>query len=218
MSTSQKRKREEGINEKERFLERERTFEFLIEQGLHQGHIVCMEGDPTSRKENKLAERANITVIQSYEQLCQSFQSDPSSVCILDDKGNIIFTNKSWNNFASENGGDVSTFYKGYNYLTLCEEASKTEVGTNFATLFASSLRKILEQQILDDFQLTYPCDSPTTKRLYVAKTQMFRVNFTTYIVVIHQLISSEPKIKEEENPSSDQQDSNISTDSGDSK
>lgn len=44
-------------------------------------------------------------------------------ICILDDAGNIIAVNNTWNTFAKENNGVLDKLSVGVNYLTLCDTA-----------------------------------------------------------------------------------------------
>lgn len=52
----------------------------------------------------------------------------PSYVCVIDEEGAIVAVNRRWDQFARENGGDLTRCGLGANYLEVCRRAAENGV------------------------------------------------------------------------------------------
>jgi PAS domain S-box-containing protein len=88
----------------------------------------------------------------------------PAHIALVDLHGVIVSTNQAWRKFATANALQGPTFGLGQNYLDVCERA----VGecSEEAHKAAAGIRAVLNGET-NEFQLEYPCDSPTEKRWY---------------------------------------------------
>lgn len=130
--------------------------------------------DPTMRPE---AER----FIQS------ALDALSAHIAILDDTGEIIGINAAWRRFAEGNGFSKSGYGIGLNYLAVCDRSA--ELNSPDAILVANGIRDIMNNRI-DEFELEYPCHSPTEKRWFVVRVSSFRWQDDLRLVVAHQNVS----------------------------
>ena len=85
-------------------------------------------------------------------------------VAILDEQGEIIETNRAWQEFGRENGMQDSFDSVGMNYLAICEVSSIHS--DDEADKVANGIRKVIAGE-LDEFLTHYPCHSLDQKRWY---------------------------------------------------
>jgi PAS domain S-box-containing protein len=87
-----------------------------------------------------------------------------ANIAILDDSGVIIAVNKPWEKFAAANGLELGTTLTGTNYLAVCEGSTgpQSEEGPKVA----AGIRAVLTQE-MPQFDLVYPCHSPTEQRWF---------------------------------------------------
>jgi two-component system CheB/CheR fusion protein len=79
----------------------------------------------------------------------------PARLAVLDERGEVIMTNRAWREFAEANGA-VATADLGSNYLAVCDGAPEDEV----AREVAAGLRELLEGA-RPSLAIEYPCHSP---------------------------------------------------------
>lgn len=115
-------------------------------------------------------------------------------VAILDEHGEIIETNKAWQNFGSNNGLVEPFDCVGTNYLAICETASST--GEKDAGNVAKGIRDVLDGKV-DHFFTQYPCHSPLEKRWYVVRVVPYRGDETKRVIVTHENITPIMEIQE---------------------
>jgi PAS domain S-box-containing protein len=111
-----------------------------------------------------------------------------SNIAILDDKGVILEVNKSWREFAVNNGMPAQNVSEGMNYLQVCvnnEEGKK----------FYDGIQEVLSGTRIF-FEMEYPCHSPEEERWFNGTVTRFKVDETFRIVVAHENIT-ERKIAE---------------------
>jgi diguanylate cyclase (GGDEF)-like protein len=113
----------------------------------------------------------------------QTLDSLLSIVAVLRSDGTIVAVNAAWNAFATENGLVENRCGPGVNYLRVCESA--TGSCSEQAPLIANAIRDVAQNQI-PDFQIEYPCHSPTEQRWFVARVTRFTVDSQCFIVVTH--------------------------------
>ncbi|WP_458187082.1 bacterio-opsin activator domain-containing protein [Haladaptatus sp. NG-WS-4] len=101
----------------------------------------------------------------------------PVHVAVLDSRGDIVATNRAWEEFERDNGLSESTL--GTNYLDVCDAANESSARTA-----ADGIRSVLSGE-RSEFTHEYPCHSPDERRWFV----MHAVRATgteSYVVVTH--------------------------------
>jgi DNA-binding CsgD family transcriptional regulator len=116
-------------------------------------------------------------------------------VAILDEHGVIVETNRSWQDFARENGMEEPCDSIGINYLETCESTpgNHGEEGNEVA----AGIRKVLRGE-LPEFLTHYPCHSPDIKRWFAVRVVPFRDNKNNHTIVTHENITPIIEIQKE--------------------
>ena len=109
-----------------------------------------------------------------------------ANICLLDEKGNIEFTNALWFDFAKENDAEIEKISEGCNYLEVCDnvEGDDKEIAKQVAT----GIRSVIAGR-KDKFEQEYPCHSPSQERWFSARVtpyQDLENNFIRKVVVYH--------------------------------
>lgn len=104
----------------------------------------------------------------------------PSQTAILDETGEIIYTNTAWREFAAENGHEESPGMVGVDYLSVCEDSE-----SDSARHASEGLRALLDGE-RREFTIEYPCHSPTEKRWFELQATRFQANGDTYLLLVH--------------------------------
>lgn len=118
----------------------------------------------TTEHERKRAEEA----LQASQKLNEDVLDSLSAhISVLDKDGTITLVNKSWRQFALENGADwtLKGVGVGSNYLEICRTAQG--VNSDEAEAIYYGLRQILSGES-KFFTLEYPCHSPTIQRWFL--------------------------------------------------
>ncbi|WP_292461697.1 PAS domain S-box protein [Methanolobus sp.] len=140
-------------------------------------------------------------IITELNHLNQStLDSLDANICVLDETGTIIKTNKSWKDFAIENSADLEKVSEGTNYIQI----AKNSVGedSDLGRLFAKGIEDVMAG-VSEEFNLEYPCDSPEESRWFIGKVRPFEGtdSFPRKVVVSHTNITerkiAEKKLKE---------------------
>ena len=107
-------------------------------------------------------------------------------IAILDSTGVIVATNKAWQQFSVENGGDAPPSFVGSNYLDICRSAEgpSSAEATIIPDGFAHTLRTG------EQFRCEYPCDSPTVKRWFELTANRLTQDGESYLLVQHRNIT----------------------------
>jgi len=117
-------------------------------------------------------------------------------IALLDENSTIIAVNQAWRDFADCNGLPRSSAYGlGSNYLAVCDAASWHS--SDEAPLVALGLRDVM-RGVLSDFELEYPCHSPTQQRWFVARVSRFEWDHHTRLIVAHQNITEMKLIQQQ--------------------
>jgi PAS domain S-box-containing protein len=108
-------------------------------------------------------------------------------IAILDSTGVIVATNKAWQQFSLENGGDAAPSFVGSNYLDICRSAEgpSSAEATIIPDGFAYALRTG------DQFRCEYPCDSPKVKRWFELTANRLTQDGENYLLVQHRNITT---------------------------
>jgi len=119
------------------------------------------------------------------------FDSMKTSICLLDDKGTIIWVNRAWLAFAKENNAKDEKIGENCNYIEVCDQAEGQDAGS--AKLFAAGIRSVIKGE-KDFFELEYPCHSPYKKRWYQGRATSFTMTTQTpsrNIIITHEDITA---------------------------
>lgn len=144
--------------------------EFIwIEQRLalirdERGTLIALEGAARDVTERVMAERAlresgafNRAVLDSLI----------SSIAVLDAQGKILAVNRSWLEFASKNGAEMSRIGVGADYLGACDSAASQ--GDVTPSEVAVGIRAVLDGKVAS-FDREYPFDSPEGRKWFLLR------------------------------------------------
>jgi len=115
-------------------------------------------------------------------------------VAILDEHGQIVETNRAWQNYGRDNGMKESFDSVGVNYFSICEVASDDK--DNEAGQVAKGIRQVIAGES-DEFLTHYPCHSPDQKRWYAVRVVPFRGEKLSRVIVTHENITPIIEIQE---------------------
>ena len=137
--------------------------------------------------ERRMIEQA----LQGSQQFLNAVLDDLAAhVCVLDERGMILVVNRAWREFAASTGSLNDGFREGASYLAACENASATQPGGAEAAEFSLRLREVLAGQ-RQQFELEYPCHSPTEERWFVVRAARMTSNGAPRIVVAHDNVTT---------------------------
>lgn len=142
------------------------------------GESTAINATLFTKAESRPSRRA---VVTDFFQL--TLDSLLSHIAILKADGTIHAVNAAWNNFATRNGLVESACGPGTNYLRVCEGASGS--CSEESHVVARGIRAVCRGQI-PDFQLEYPCHSPTEQRWFNVRVTRFVIGSQVRIVVTH--------------------------------
>ena len=108
-----------------------------------------------------------------------------ANICVLNETGDIIKTNKSWDDFAIENSTDPEKVGEGTNYI----EATKNAIneGSGTALKFSIGIEDVMMGRS-ESFELEYPCHSPEQERWFIGRVHPFEADeaFPRKVVISH--------------------------------
>lgn len=90
-----------------------------------------------------------------------------SNICVLNRDSVIVAVNRAWETFAEHNSPGPPKADIGTHYLNVCRSASGH--GSESASAMAVGVESVLTGA-RDQFQLEYPCHSPTENRWFLAR------------------------------------------------
>jgi PAS domain-containing protein len=137
------------------------------------------DGAPTTR-----------SVFRSSPLASASFDTLPTQVAILDDDGEIVYTNEAWREFGEANDiqGDPHTI--GSNYLSVCRAASD-----DAASSAVEGLTAVLDGE-REEFAFDYPCHAPDEHRWFTMRAVGFDHEGERFVLALH-LNVTEQKLAE---------------------
>ena len=120
-----------------------------------------------------------------------------AQVCVLDERGTILTVNRAWRAFAAENSVTDDDLHEGANYVDVCERAlaSARPDGAE-STPFVALLGEVLAGQ-RQQFELDYPCHSPTGQRWFVVRVARMVGSGAQRIVVTHDNVTAMKQVQE---------------------
>jgi PAS domain S-box-containing protein len=105
------------------------------------------------------------------------------NIAIISPDGTIIYTNKSWKQFAQDNGLDPLECSEGTNYLQICNEA--TGEYSSESSIAGEGIRDIISGK-KHIFKLEYPCHGPDEKRWFLLKVTPLSKTYPTDVFIQH--------------------------------
>jgi diguanylate cyclase (GGDEF)-like protein len=131
----------------------------------------------------------------SYDFLKLVLDSVSEHIVVINEQGDIQYTNKSWVDFGSQNSCQITSSWQQHNYLTECDKSAAN--GDLLAKKAASGIRRVIEgREPL--FYFEYPCHSPIAQRWFMMRVTPFTLATTRYFVISHHNIT-ERRIAEEQ-------------------
>jgi len=121
-----------------------------------------------------------------------ALDSISAHVAILDETGEILETNRAWQEFGTENGIQIEASCIGLNYLETCDRAS--EKGLDEPGVIAAGIRQVIKGEI-DEFFINYPCHAPDEERWFALKVVRFRDPESNRVVMSHENITPLMKV-----------------------
>ncbi|WP_342304844.1 PAS domain S-box protein [Methanolobus sp. ZRKC5] len=108
-----------------------------------------------------------------------------ANICVLDENGNIIKTNKSWNDFAIANSADTEKVSEGTNYITIAKSSKGKD--SDLGLQFAKGIEDVMTGT-KEYFELEYSCHSPEKERWFIGKVRPFESSdtFPCKVVISH--------------------------------
>lgn len=94
-----------------------------------------------------------------------------ANIAILDEQGEILAVNKSWEDFAAANGHAPETSFIGVNYLGVCERSAGPRSAE--APTISAGIKAVLADET-PQFDLVYPCHSPSERRWFMVRVTRF--------------------------------------------
>ena len=110
-----------------------------------------------------------------------------AQVAILDESGAILMVNKSWRDFANENGAMAGALLEGANYLQACDCAQGDDAEE--ASAFAEGIRAVIRGE-RELFKLQYPSYSPQQKQLFTARITRMPGEGPLRIVIVRKQVA----------------------------
>lgn len=115
-------------------------------------------------------------------------------VAILDEQGKIMETNRTWQEYARQNGMPDVYSAVGLNYLAIC--ATATEHPGDDADRVATGIRQVLAGE-MEEFLTQYPCHSPDQKRWYAVRVVPYRDHQAHRVIITHENITPIMEVQE---------------------
>jgi PAS domain S-box-containing protein len=145
-----------------------------VAQGLHFAGIIR---DISERKDAE-------TQIKGERDFTRDvLDSLSASIAVLDEKGEIVLTNRAWREFAENNGLSAEKAGTGVNYLEVVQKASQ-EDGKEVVKVHSQLVKMLSGKR--EHFSTEYPCHSPKQDRWFQMKASRFTHQERNTIVISH--------------------------------
>jgi EAL domain-containing protein (putative c-di-GMP-specific phosphodiesterase class I)/PAS domain-containing protein len=142
------------------------------------GRLACVRGTAHDVTEQELAAQ-DLSATRDFLQA--TLDSLSAHVAVLDERGEIVLTNRAWTDFAADNGGDPDRSGVGSNYLEACER----DRSLASATQTTEALRAILAGE-RRDYSIEQPCHSPESHRWFAMHATVYEGAGPRRAVVTH--------------------------------
>ncbi|HAV78405.1 MAG TPA: hypothetical protein DCX53_13740 [Anaerolineae bacterium] len=108
---------------------------------------------------------------------------------VLNSQGDIIAVNNPWKKFAQDNDSISESAYLGTNYVTVCRNALESEHDETVEKAL-DGLLAVLQGKI-ENFELEYPCNSPTEERWFSVQMSSFSFENEIFVLTSHRNITA---------------------------
>lgn len=127
--------------------------------------------------------------------LTSVLDSVSAHIAVIDLRGNIVYSNRTWREFADNNGCCLADNWRGVNYLDECRQA--VERGDQSALISLNGIKSVVEGS-MPSFELEYPCHSPDERHWFMMTAQLLEIATERFVVLSHKEITKR-KLAEEE-------------------
>ena len=177
-------------------LAKDGSIKWVVTNGLplldNDGNLLGYRGSDLDITKRKLAQLES----QHHEQFAlATIDGLSAKICVIDQQGRIVTTNRAWTKFALENNAREGTFAKGISYLNTCRDASIE--GDQDINEFWAGITAVLEGT-LPEFVKEYPCHAPHEERWFICRVCPFTIFNTKYAVVSHENITNRMRAEKE--------------------
>lgn len=114
------------------------------------------------------------------------FEAMPSAA-LLDKRGVILRTNRSWWDFGNENGLAGPLDSVGINYLGVCDASAR--LLAEGAAEASAGIRSVLNGAT-DEFSLEYPCHAPHEQRWFNLRVKALPTDFPARLLILHENVT----------------------------
>ncbi|HEU4976478.1 MAG TPA: EAL domain-containing protein [Baekduia sp.] len=121
----------------------------------------------------------------------ETLNSLTTEVALLDERGVVLLTNRSWERFAAENGGGQTV---GASYLDVCAQAGDDPIAREVGHGIGEILHGTREQ-----LEVEYPCHGPAAERWFLVRAARHRGPGPARVVVQHEDVTARRVAEEEE-------------------
>jgi diguanylate cyclase (GGDEF)-like protein/PAS domain S-box-containing protein len=123
-------------------------------------------------------------------------------VCVLDPRGDIVYANAPWHDFAAANGGAPMRTGIGSNYFAACGETAEEEsalvidpgvppkIDPTSPPEVAAIIRAVAAGA-LDAYEFEYPCHAPTEARWFLCRIGRVAGIDASLVVITHQNVTA---------------------------
>lgn len=154
------------------------------------GEIVGLVGVSRDITERKNSEQE---LADAHRFLHSAIDALSGHIAVLDEHGVILAVNEAWRQFADENRFDGRNYGVGTNYLQECQP-NPNEPSSGHALV--DGLKEVLESR-REEFEIVYPCHSPTEQRWFLMHVTAFRTTGPRRVVVAHEDITERKRAEE---------------------
>lgn len=127
--------------------------------------------------------------------LIQTLNTVKNNIAVVDDNFHIVYTNKAWDSFAVENGCSPDFNWVGTSYFKPCQTSALD--GDEFGIAALEGIEQLRKGEI-SEFQLEYPCHSPSEDRWFIMEIDKFILAENTFFVISHQNITKRVTLEQE--------------------
>lgn len=145
------------------------------------GRLLCIRGTSQDVTEQELAKQEAARARDFFQATLDSLSAH---IAVLDDRSEIVMTNRAWSEFALANEGPPAV--TGDSYLAACDGAK----GDQVAAQVAAGLRAIMSGE-RSELSLEYPCHSSTEERWFFLRAVRFEGRGDARVVVSHENVTA---------------------------
>ena len=157
--------------------------------------VGAISHDITDRKQAEEALRRSEEFARNqWSEAQATLEAVPANIAILDANGVILRVNRSWSEFAVQNGMASGAATVGINYLAVCDAAQGKASGP--ARKFATGLRSVIRRRTAH-FSMEYSCHSPAEQRWFIGYVTAIPGEGSARAVVAHVNITPQKLIEE---------------------